>query len=262
MSEHRRAVRAAFDRAATSYDQAATVQREICQILAEMVALETVDAPPGRVLDAGCGTGFGLPHLRRLFPGAHCLAVDFAPAMLGQLQAGAQGLCADLHALPLASGAIDAVWSSLALQWCQPLQSLTEIARVLRPGGRAWLATLGPGTLGELRTAFAQVDGADHVIAFHDPAHWARSAQQAGLGVAALEERVCFATAPALGPLLRDIKAVGAHQVGPGRRHLPMGKSAWRQLESAYEPFRRADGLLPATYHVILLALVKPLNPP
>ena len=52
--------------------------------------------------------------------------------------------------------------------------------------------------------------------------------------------------------------AIGAHAVGSGRRHAPLGKAAWRSLEARYEAHRRPDGLLPATYDLVLLHLEKP----
>lgn len=311
---HRRAVRAAFERAAESYDEAARVQREVCERLDAFIhppagasapsgpdlplspreraggrecgpndtlpAAETgrqCDAAPGTrsgagprdhesmsqtsplILDAGCGTGFGLPLLARRFPSARVLAVDFAPAMLRRLPPGpGLPLGADLECLPLRANSVDAVWSSLALQWCQPARALSELWRVLVPGGQAWLATLGPATLSELRAAFAGIDAAEHVIAFHDAAAWMAQARGARFGVTAVEQASTWATAPTLRELLRDIKAIGAHAVGGGRRRAPLGKSAWRTLEARYEAHRRPDGLLPATYDLILLHLEKP----
>ena len=210
------------------------------------------------ILDAGCGTGFGLPLLSRRFPAARLLAVDFAPAMLRRLPPGlGPGLCADLECLPLVDASVDAVWSSLALQWCRPARALGELHRVLVPGGPAWLATLGPATLEELRAAFAGVDSADHVIPFHDLAAWSAYARDTGFRVVAAEQARIWATAPTLRELLRDIKAIGAHAVGSGRRRAPLGKAAWRSLETRYEAHRRPDGLLPATYDLILLHLEK-----
>jgi malonyl-CoA O-methyltransferase len=46
--------------------------------------------------------------------------------------------------------------------------------------------------------------------------------------------------------------------VGSARRRAPLGRAAWRRLEAHYERHRRADGVLPASYEVILLALDKP----
>jgi malonyl-CoA O-methyltransferase len=282
---HRQAVRAAFERAAETYDDAARVQREVCQRLdalidrqAEASASACPDFPlshweragvreaapqlprgaPDLVLDAGCGTGFGLPLLARRFPAARLIAADFAPAMLQRLPPGlGLALGADLECLPLPSGSMDAVWSSLALQWCQPARALAELHRVLAPGGPAWLATLGPATLGELRAAFDGIDEAEHVIPFHDLQAWSACAGAAGFRVVAAEQAATWATAPTLHRLLRDIKAIGAHSVGSGRRRAPLGKAAWRTLEARYEAHRRPDGLLPATYDLILLHLEK-----
>ena len=250
-------MRAAFERAAESYDNAAKVQREVCERLDALLARQPA-GNPALILDAGCGTGFGLPLLVRRFPAARLIAADFAPAMLRRLPPGlGLALGADLECLPLPSGSVDAVWSSLALQWCRPARALGELARVLVPGGRAWLATLGPATLGELRAAFAGVDDAEHVISFHDLAAWRSFAGAAGFRELAAEQATSWATAPDLRGLLRDIKAIGAHAVGGGRRRAPLGKAAWRALEARYEAHRRPDGLLPATYDLILLNLEK-----
>jgi malonyl-CoA O-methyltransferase len=255
----RRQVRAAFGRAAQTYDGAAAVQREIC---AELLALARSQPPVcrDRFVDLGCGTGRGsLPTLDWLQP-SEAIAVDFAHAMLGQCDPvrWPRRICADLQALPLPGASIDCAWSSLAMQWCDPGLSLTELARILRPGATAWVATLGPQTLHELRDAFVGIDTARHVIGFHDASQWAGRAQSAGLEVLHVQSRATAATAPQLRALLKDIKAIGAHEVGQGRRRAPLGKSAWRMLEARYETHRRDDGLLPATYDVILLALRKP----
>lgn len=254
-------MRSAFDRAAESYDGAAVVQREICHRLAGFAAAAPHVGAPCRALDAGCGTGYGLDLLASLCPGAELYALDFAPAMLIRLAASRPGtgtslLCGDLEALPLAGGVMDVVWSSLALQWCDPAVALAEIARVLRPGGVAWLATLGPATLWELRDAFAAVDDAEHAIRFHAVEHWRNTAAAAGLQVGAADSQPVHAFAPDLRQLLRDIKAIGAHSVGSEPRPA-LTRAGWRVLEGRYDAHRRPDGQLPATYDLILLALRK-----
>jgi malonyl-CoA O-methyltransferase len=50
--------------------------------------------------------------------------------------------------------------------------------------------------------------------------------------------------------LMRDLKAIGAHNATEGRRRGLEGKSFLRQLADHYERFRR-DGKLPATYEVV-----------
>lgn len=256
----KRSVREAFNRAADSYDRAAAVQRQICAQLMQFAAAYPPSGTIARVLDAGCGTGYALSLLSQRFPDAAMLALDFAPAMLGRLEQPpqhppVQPLCGDLEALPLANASIDLAWSSLALQWCDPAIALAEFARVLRPGAVAWIATLGPRTLHELRDAFAAIDDAEHVIGFHSMEHWLARATHAGLTVLGQERQPMYALAADLRSLLRDIKAIGAHSVGGARRRTPLGKTAWRTLECHYERHRRSDTLLPATYDVILIAV-------
>ncbi|MEU8652269.1 class I SAM-dependent methyltransferase [Streptomyces sp. NPDC048737] len=96
----------------------------------------------GRVLDAGCGTGRALPPLRdAVGPSGIVVGVDLTPAMLeaavraGRDRAG-RLLLADVTALPLRSGSLDAVFAAgLVAHLPDPSRNLRELARVVRPGG-------------------------------------------------------------------------------------------------------------------------------
>ncbi|MFI9272796.1 class I SAM-dependent methyltransferase [Kitasatospora sp. NPDC052896] len=99
--------------------------------------------PGQRVLDAGCGTGRALPPLRHAVgPSGTVLGLDLTPEMLQQAaRAGRSGLAvlavADCARLPLPDGALDAVFAAgLIAHLPGPLAALTELARVVRPGGR------------------------------------------------------------------------------------------------------------------------------
>jgi SAM-dependent methyltransferase len=90
--------------------------------------------PGGRVLDLACGSG----PLRHGLGGRRYLGVDLSPAELAiAARAGARPLVrAGAAALPLAEGCMDAVVCSMSLMILTPLEKvLTEIARVLAPGG-------------------------------------------------------------------------------------------------------------------------------
>jgi malonyl-CoA O-methyltransferase len=50
--------------------------------------------------------------------------------------------------------------------------------------------------------------------------------------------------------LMRDLKAIGAHNVTAGRPRTLLGKARLTRITEAYESMRR-DGALPATYEVI-----------
>ncbi len=67
--------------------------------------------------------------------------------------------------IPVAAGAIDLVWSNMALHWAaDPLAALREFHRVLAVEGLLMFSTLGPDTLAELRAAA----GAARVHSFAD----------------------------------------------------------------------------------------------
>ena len=50
--------------------------------------------------------------------------------------------------------------------------------------------------------------------------------------------------------LARDLKAIGAHNVLPGRPPGLSGRNRWAQMVGRYESARR-DGALPATFEVV-----------
>ncbi|MGW1589997.1 class I SAM-dependent methyltransferase [Streptomyces sp. NPDC002386] len=98
--------------------------------------------PGDRVLDAGCGTGRALPPLRAAVgPTGVVLGIDLTPAMLqAAVRAGRDRegrlLLADVAALPLRRGALDAVFAAgLIAHLPEPAENLRELARVVRPGG-------------------------------------------------------------------------------------------------------------------------------
>ena len=243
-------VQQAFDRAATTYDGAAVVQRRVCgRLLAE---IDWNEASPERILDAGCGTGYGAGLLHRRWPQAHITGIDFAPAMLEQARTTLdEAQVADIEHLPFLSGRFDLWWSSLSIQWCDARAAFDEAARVLRPGGRLAVSTLCPETFAEVRTAFSGIDGHRHTIAFNTPETIGTAMESCGLRNIRLIRERHTVYYPDLKTLLRSIKEIGAHNVGEDSRQGMLGRTAWRQVETAYEQFRTPEGL-PASYDVLL----------
>lgn len=133
------------------------------------------DLHPGdRVLDLACGTGTFAVMLKRHQPQAHVFGLDADPEVLKAARAKAAGagveICLDegmSFGMPYADGSFDAVFSSLFfhhLQTAQKLLTLTEVRRVLKPGGTLRVCDWGPAGSPYTRLAFTAVrmlDGFD-----------------------------------------------------------------------------------------------------
>jgi malonyl-CoA O-methyltransferase len=96
------------------------------------------------VLDAGCGSGRYLQALTER--GARAIGMDLSEAMLARARETTAGVArADLRALPFDAMSIDLVVCGLALgDFAEIELALTEIARVLRPGGRVVYSVVHP----------------------------------------------------------------------------------------------------------------------
>ncbi len=107
-------------------------------------AVQAINAvPPGRVLEAGVGTGLTLRHYN---PGHRILGIDLSPEMLARARrrvaqrrlANVEGLAeTDAAALPYADRSFDAVSAMYLITVVpDPEQVMGEFVRVTRPGGR------------------------------------------------------------------------------------------------------------------------------
>lgn len=250
-----REVRRSFGRAAHEYDAAAILQARVRRELLDR--LELVRLEPAVVLDLGAGTGHATIALKRRYRSAQVIALDLAEGMLREatrrqtLLRRFRRVCADAKAVPLREASVDLVFSNLMLQWCDdPDRVFAECRRVLRPNGLLTFATFGPDTLVELRRAWSAADGRTHVNRFIDMHDLGDALVRCGFAEPVLDVERCTVTYAEVRDLMRELKAIGAHNANAGRPRALTGKSAFQRMVEAYEAFRR-DGRLPATYEVV-----------
>lgn len=139
VARRRSRAEAFFDRQAESWDELRA------QLVAEAAALWSLVPllPRGlAVADIGTGTGGMLPYLAEI--AERIVAVDLSTQMLRRARARAKSLGidnvefvkADLEALPLADDCVDAAFAALVLHHAEtPQRALSEMARIVRPGG-------------------------------------------------------------------------------------------------------------------------------
>lgn len=103
-----------------------------------------VDAPAGDVLDLACGSCPTQPHLSY----SSYLGVDRSEAELDAARAAGRGpvRLGDVTALDLPDSSVDTVIMSMALMLVPLRETLSQVARVLRPGGAfvAMVPAIGP----------------------------------------------------------------------------------------------------------------------
>ncbi len=250
------------------------LRREIAGRMFERLSL--IKSDPTRVLDAGCGEGDDLLALRQHFPRAALVGLDAAAAMLREaqqrearswsgmqrlmraLRAGSQRaadpsalLCADFAKLPLASNAMDMVWSNLALHWHpQPHHVLAEWARVLRVDGLLMFCCFGPDTLKELRELPSPDGHPARVLPFVDLHDYGDMLVRAGFASPVMDMEKLNITYSSAEKLISEVRALGGNPLESRPRGL-MSRARWQALLQALARHPGPDGKLSLTIEVI-----------
>jgi len=270
----KRRIRTNFARAASRYEMAAVLSREVCSRMLERLDLVRLD--PAHVLDAGSGTGLAARSLAERYPHAQITRVDLSLPMLQVEQRAASwagalrglfgrtpsaAVCADFERLPIRNTAMDLVVSNLALHWSSaPELPLAELQRVLRRGGLLMFSTLGPDTLKELATAGVDGRGRSPVHRFIDMHDVGDLLVKAGFADPVMDMEYLTLTYPQVEDLFRDLRETGSMSARADAVGLRTPR--WRsRLAQRYEQLR-TDGRLPATFEIVYGHAWKPEQGP
>ncbi|MGN9843019.1 class I SAM-dependent methyltransferase [Nonomuraea sp. H19] len=127
-----------FDRVADAYDAGRPAYPD--EMYRAVSDLSGIDLDGATTVDVGAGTGILTRALRAR--GSQVIAVDPGAEMLARLRSRSQegtpavaAVLGDGNALPLADGVADLVTYAQSWHWLDPVASIAEARRVLRPEG-------------------------------------------------------------------------------------------------------------------------------
>lgn len=148
------------------------------------------DLRPMRILDVGCGTGLLTTRLAGELA-VPVIGIDYSIGMLeaaSRRHAGVSWVQADATALPLRDEVADTLVCTESFHWYPDQdRALREFRRVLVPGGRAYVALVGPPADVVARAAGAWGRFAGQPFRWRTPEQMRRMAEDAGLTV--IEQR-------------------------------------------------------------------------
>jgi demethylmenaquinone methyltransferase / 2-methoxy-6-polyprenyl-1,4-benzoquinol methylase len=142
-------IRAMFASIAGRYDRANTVMSGGIHHLWRRRAVRWSEAKPGdRVLDCATGTGdLAIAFREAVQPGGEVIGTDFVPEMLEHARRKAPEIefaVADVTALPYPDAGFDVASISFGIRNVgDPGKGISELARVVRPGGRVIVLEFG-----------------------------------------------------------------------------------------------------------------------
>lgn len=148
IERHKEKARVAFDRQAETYDASYKgfigryQRRSYGYVIEALSALEF-----SSLLDVGCGTGALLEQIKSKWPDTRISGVDISGEMVKvasqRLGRTTEVVVGDAENLPWEDNSFDAVVSTISFHhYPHPITALTEIRRVLKPGGHLLLSDL------------------------------------------------------------------------------------------------------------------------
>jgi len=137
-----------FNRRSATYESSWEQWLFFDRLQRAVLGLVESEANPESILDVGCGTGRLLRKAGERWPNARLIGVDPAEGMIEKarlLMPNATFYVSMAESLPLPDGSVDLAFSTASFHhWRDNVQGVREVRRVLRPGGRFFLADIWP----------------------------------------------------------------------------------------------------------------------
>ena len=146
------AIREFFNRAAGDEEHyPSTIDPRIFHV--KLVLEHLGDLAGKRVADVGCGKGRFARIVHERHPTAQVYALDLAEAMLTRVPQGIHRCAATMTALPLADSCCDGAYATESLEHALDIpRAVTELCRIVKPGGRIVIIDKNVEAWGRLKT--------------------------------------------------------------------------------------------------------------
>lgn len=241
-------------------DLLAAIDRQLLERIGE------IRFTPETILELGRTPGAFIRALQKEHPKARVISLGIAPpreplkpTFRLPWKPHPLAITGDPIRLPFPSDHFDLVVSNMMLHWSSdPLATLRETRRVLKPGAPLLLATMGQGSLTELQQALAIVDQARfgrvwiRVPEFPALQELGDLMASAGFTLAVADREVLRPQLPDVHTLLAELRRMGATNAHHQRPSALMGKGYPHALNTCYRTHHGAeDGSIPATLEIL-----------
>ena len=151
-AELRARIRASFDRAAADEEHfPTTIDPRIYHV--KLIRQHLGGLAGSQVLDVGCGKGRFARVLHEEEPAAKICGLDLSIEMLRFAPAGVRVCAGSMTELPFAGAAFDAAYATESLEHAVEIdKAVSEICRVVKPGGRIVIIDKNARARGRLET--------------------------------------------------------------------------------------------------------------
>lgn len=281
---NRTAKRLQRDRAAANKAASRNVdylKDEVADRLVERILL--INRPLPRVLDLGAGACHIARSLTKHRPDeaapaasriSHLICTDLSRELLHRDaeqpwndELSIERIVADEEApLPLDENSLDAVVSSLSMQWINDLPgALAHMRSLLKPDAPLIAAMVGGDTLFELRTSLQLAESerrggvSPRVSPLADVRDVGGLLQTAGYTLLTVDVDDIVVDYPDMFALMMDLGAMGEGNAVLGRKEGPIERDVLIAAQAIYKELHgNKDGTLPATFRIIYMIGWKP----
>lgn len=242
-------IRSCFGKAAGSYYDSASVQKEVAAIC----AANCPEGQYGNVLDIGSGVGFLSGSLEEHCNFSNYYSLDLTLPMLVEQRSHYSSpilVAADGEALPFKRETFDLLVSSSAMQWfMSPEDSIPEIFTLLKRGGSFSFSIFVHGTLKELedvssRTGFGRMHNLKSESYYINIFEKIRGLEFS------CDQREFVTFHPNVREFLKKHKMTGA---GASGKKMSFGKKSYSKFVEEYERLYSVEGKVMSTFRSLFI---------